>query len=239
MNLIHKLTILSSIILLLSLFACQNSQDGDVSLETDMQEVSYSYGFDVGKTLNQRGMSDLDYNTFRAGLMDGLQDNEPQLTQEERQQIIQEHGQQSADERRKMMNELAETNLQESQEFLEENKSKEGVKITDSGLQYKILEEGDGTSPDSNDEVTVHYEGQLKDGTVFDSSYERGQPATFPVDGVIQGWTQALQMMQEGAKYKLFIPPNLAYGERGAGQRIGPNEVLIFEVELLEVNPKE
>jgi len=239
MNLLHKLTIYSGLILILSFYACQNDDSGDLTLETDMQKVSYSYGFDVGKTLKQRGMSGVDYKTFRAGLKDGLQANEAMLNQEERQQIISDYSKKTADDRRKMMSELAETNLKKSQEFLEKNKSKEGVKVTESGLQYKILEEGDGPSPDSNDEVTVHYEGTLKDGTVFDSSYERGQPATFPVDGVIKGWTEALQMMKKGDKYKLFIAPNLAYGERGAGQRIGPNEVLIFEVELLEVNPKE
>src|SRR5699024_9767189 len=115
---------------------------------------------------------------------------------------------------------------------------KEGVKVTDSGLQYKVLKEGDGAQPDADDSVTVHYTGKLIDGTVFDSSRERGKPTTFPVNAVIPGWTEALQLMHEGAKYKLFIPPELAYGVRGAGAKIGPNEALIFEVELLKVNKK-
>lgn len=119
--------------------------------------------------------------------------------------------------------------------YLNENKTSEGVITTESGLQYKVLKEGKGKSPEKSDKVKVHYKGTKLDETVFDSSYKRGQPATFQVDQVIKGWTEGLQLMKEGGKYRLFIPADLAYGERGAGQQIGPNEVLIFEVELLEV----
>jgi len=129
----------------------------------------------------------------------------------------------------------ARKNLEEGNAYLEENKTGEGVNVTESGLQYKVLKEGDGRSPGESDRIMVHYKGTKLNGTVFDSSYERGEPATFQVDQVIQGWTEGVQLMNEGGKYRLFIPANLAYGEGGAGQEIGPNEVLIFEVELLEV----
>jgi FKBP-type peptidyl-prolyl cis-trans isomerase FklB len=128
-----------------------------------------------------------------------------------------------------------EKNLAEGKAFLAENAKKEGVKTLPSGLQYKAIKEGDGPMPKATDTVTVHYRGSLIDGTEFDSSYSRNQPATFPANGVIKGWTEALQLMKTGAKWELFIPPDLAYGERGAGQVIGPNSTLIFEVELLSI----
>jgi len=134
-----------------------------------------------------------------------------------------------------MAKEMGEKNLKEGEAFLQENAKREGVVALPSGLQYEVIEEGTGKSPKPGDEVTVHYRGTLVDGTVFDSSYERGEPVTFPVEGVIPGWTEALQLMKEGAKWKLFIPPSLAYGERGAGQVIGPNATLLFEVELISV----
>ena len=128
-----------------------------------------------------------------------------------------------------------ETNTVEGAAFLEANKMQDGVMTTASGLQYMVIEKGDGPKPSASDRVTVHYRGTLIDGSEFDSSYSRGQPATFPVSGVIPGWVEGLQLMNVGGKYKFFIPSELAYGERGAGQRIGPNAVLIFEVELLEI----
>ena len=126
--------------------------------------------------------------------------------------------------------------MKAGQEFLAENKKKDGVKTLEDGLQYKVIEKGDGPQPDANDSVTVRYTGKLIDGTVFDSSEERGKPVTFPVNAVIPGWTEALQMMHAGGQYKLFIPPDLAYGERGAGAKIGPNETLIFDVTLVSVD---
>ena len=131
---------------------------------------------------------------------------------------------------------MAEANKQEGEAFLAQNKNREGVTTLPSGLQYMVLQEGNGASPGPTDKVTTHYHGTLIDGTVFDSSYERGQPATFPVNGVISGWTEALQRMQEGAKWRLFLPANLAYGAQGAGEDIGPNATLIFDVELISVN---
>jgi FKBP-type peptidyl-prolyl cis-trans isomerase FklB len=131
--------------------------------------------------------------------------------------------------------EMGEKNKKEGEEFLAKNKKKEDVKTTPSGLQYKVIKEGDGAMPKPDDTVTVNYEGKLINGTVFDSSYKRGQPATFPVKGVIPGWTEALQLMKVGSKYELFIPSNLAYGERGAGGDIGANATLLFTVELLSI----
>jgi len=213
--------------------ACQKKSEA--TFETDIEKVSYAYGINVGKTLKQRGMTEINYITFKEGLKDGLQGNEFRMTQEEIQQTISDYTKKTADDRRKMLNELAETNLKESQEYLKKNRIKEGVKVTESGLQYKLIEEGTGASPDMYDQVKVHYRGELADGTEFDSSYQRGGPATFPVSGIIQGWAEGLQLMKEGATYEFFIPPNLAYGERGGGRSIGPNEMLIFEVKLLEV----
>jgi FKBP-type peptidyl-prolyl cis-trans isomerase FklB len=137
--------------------------------------------------------------------------------------------------RQKELKEKAAKNTEEGKKFLAENQKKAGVKTLPSGLQYKVLTEGAGKTPKAEDTVTVNYKGTLIDGTEFDSSYKRGQPATFQVKGVIKGWTEALQLMKEGSKWHLFIPPELAYGERGAGRDIGPNATLIFEVELLTV----
>ncbi len=134
---------------------------------------------------------------------------------------------------------VSQENLEAGKAFLEGNKSKEGVKTTESGLQYKVLKEGEGKSPGVSDRVRVHYEGTKIDGTIFDSSYKRGEPATFQADQVIKGWTEGLQLMKAGGKYRLFIPADLAYGVRGAGKEIGPNEVLQFDVELLEVLDNE
>ena len=135
----------------------------------------------------------------------------------------------------KLANEKQKVNVEAGQKFLDENAKRDGVVTTATGLQYEVLKEGSGDSPKETDNVTVHYHGTLIDGTVFDSSVDRGQPATFPVNGVIPGWVEALQLMNAGAKYKLFIPSNLAYGERGAGGAIGPNATLVFEVELISI----
>jgi len=157
--------------------------------------------------------------------------NEPRMTREEVEKTLAAY-----QERRKAeVAAKAETNKKAGEAFLANNRTQPGVKVTASGLQYQILEEGKGATPSATDTVVVNYRGTLLDGSEFDSSYKRGQPATFPVNGVIQGWQEALQMMKEGAKWKLFVPANLAYGERGAGASIGPNATLTFEVELLEI----
>ena len=211
-----------------------------VSLETQEQKSSYVIGTDIGGRLSAQGMQ-IDQAALAAGLEDSLQGKEPRLTEEEARAVIealvQEQQAKAAEQQQAAAEELAaqaEKNKQEGAEFLEANMAKEGVMTTDSGLQYKVLVEGSGESPTAEDTVQVHYRGTLIDGTEFDSSHSRGEPTEFKVGAVIAGWTEALQMMKEGDKWELYIPSDLAYGERGAGPHIGPDAVLIFEVELLK-----
>jgi FKBP-type peptidyl-prolyl cis-trans isomerase len=215
-----------------------------VSLESKAQKSSYVIGANIGGQLGGQGV-EFDLPALTAGLEDALTGAEPRLNEEEShaaiQAIIEEQQaraaeQQAAADAARVA--LAEKNQTEGAAFLAENKDKEGVVTTDSGLQYKIIVEGTGDSPTAEDVVQVHYRGTLIDGTEFDSSYARGEPAEFPVTGVIPGWTEALQLMHEGAKWELYIPADLAYGSRGAGSAIGPDAVLIFEVELLKANAK-
>jgi FKBP-type peptidyl-prolyl cis-trans isomerase len=161
------------------------------------------------------------------------------MTPEEMRQALTELKQQAAAAAKQQREEQAGKNLEEGKAFLAENAEKEGVKTLPSGLQYQVLSQGQGDQPAATDTVTVHYRGTLVDGSEFDSSYGRGEPATFPLDRVIRGWTEGLQLMRPGAKYRLFVPPELAYGERGEGPKIGPNHTLVFEVELLSVQRAE
>lgn len=201
---------------------------------TPKEELSYALGMDVGKSLKRFG-AELDFQMVMDAAETTLKDEEPALSPERASEVkrafFQERRKKQAEERQA----AAEQNLAEGEAFLAENKTKEGVMSTDSGLQYQSIEEGTGPKPEETDRVTVHYKGTLLDGTEFDSSHTRGKPATFPVKGVIAGWTEALQLMPVGSVYKLFIPPELAYGERGRGRIIPPNSTLIFEVELLEI----
>lgn len=214
--------------------ACAQDESSEVSLETDLQKVSYAIGLNMGQSMNQQG-AEFDLEVLFAGLEDGYQGDEPLLDQAELQQVLQAFQQEMmAKQQRQFQEELA-ANQAAAEAFLSENAQKEGVQQTESGLQYEILEPGTGDRPAAEDTVTVNYSGTLLDGTQFDSSYDRGQPATFGLGQVISGWTEALQLMQEGAKWKLWVPPALGYGEQGAPPRIGPNEVLVFELELLEV----
>lgn len=199
-------------------------------LETPSQKFSYTMGYQMGLSLQQSG-TELDEDILVQALRDALGGAEPKLSRNEMDQAIAEQRAALEEERQAQ----ASVNLERSQEFLEENKGRDGVEVTDSGLQYEVLNEGEGASPTESDTVVVHYEGSLIDGTVFDSSYERGNPASLPLNGVIEGWKEGLQLMSKGAKYKLYVPPELGYGEGGAGNRIGPNEALVFEVELLEI----
>lgn len=224
------------------IFSGCGSESGttDVSLETKSDSVSYSMGYQYGQFLNQRDMEDVDPELMRAGLQAALDEEEAQLSEAEIQQVIQNFQQEAQQKAQQQQMEDAKVNKEKGDEFLAENRQKEEIQETDSGLQYQVLEEGSGASPESSDEVRVDYEGTLIDGTVFDSSYDRGESITFPLDQVIPGWTEGLQLMQEGAKYKFFIPGELAYGQNPPPQsQIGPNETLIFEVELHEVNPEE
>ncbi len=194
-------------------------------------EASYAIGLSIGNNLKEQEL-DLDAQQLVQGLMDALKGAEPKLSEEQLRGAMQQF-QQRQIAKMKARQDAAQA---ESAKFLVENAKKPGVKTTESGLQYKVLKSGDGPSPKAEDTVTVHYRGTLTDGTEFDSSYKRGQPATFPVNGVIAGWTEALQLMQVGDRWQLVIPSELAYGERGTpGGPIGPNATLVFEVELLGI----
>lgn len=207
-------------------------QPPQISLDTAKQQYSYAIGLDIGENLQQ---IQPDMNALMAGIMDAVAEREPRLNAEQIQQAIaalqQELQQRQAQEAAQM--------TAQASEFLAQNKQRPGVTETATGLQYEVLQQGTGPKPTKNDVVTVHYRGTLLDGTEFDSSYQRGEPTSFPVGAVIAGWTEALQLMPVGSKYKLFIPSDLAYGQRGAPPRIGPNSMLIFEVELLGVQPPE
>ena len=203
-----------------------------MELKNDKAKESYSVGYQFGQNLKKME-ADLDAEVLAAAIRDGLSGKESRLSDEEMRAALTNLREKTVAAMQASMKEQAQKNLTEGEKFLAENKTKEGVKTTDSGLQYKVLEEGEGPSPKAGDTVTVHYRGTLVDGTEFDSSYQRGEPATFPLKGVIPGWTEALQLMKKGSKWVLFIPSDLAYGERGAGNRIPPNSTLIFEVELI------
>jgi FKBP-type peptidyl-prolyl cis-trans isomerase FklB len=180
-------------------------------------------------------MIDVDLEILVTGIKDALSGAKPLMTEQEMKETITALQKDLQAKQQEQTKALAEKNKKEGEAFLAENKKKQGVITMPSGLQYKILTDGKGKSPKATDTVTVNYKGTLIDGTEFDSSYKRGQPATFAVNGVIPGWTEALQLMKEGSKWQMFIPSNLAYGERGAGGAIGPNAVLIFEVELISI----
>lgn len=196
-----------------------------------MDSLSYSLGVLLAQNLKTQGISadDLSANDLGKGISDVLAGADLAVDLETANMTVSNYMTSARDRQ-------AVAAVQRGQDFLAKNKTRSEVKTTDSGLQYEVLKEGSGAKPKASDKVTVHYTGTLIDGTVFDSSVERGQPASFPVNGVIPGWVEALQLMPTGSKWKLFIPSDLAYGERGAGANIGPNETLVFEVELLEIN---
>lgn len=203
-----------------------------VPLETQKQRISYMIGLQMAAGMMQQGLDeDLDVDAFAQAMKDRFAGIEPRLSQEQMQQAVQAMRQQEMEEQAEKGAEAKAT----GEAFLTENKDKENVTTTDSGLQYRVTAEGSGEKPKASDEVTVHYEGRLLDGTVFDSSYERGEPAKFQVGQVIEGWQEALQLMPEGATWEVWIPSDLAYGPSGAGGAIGPNEVLNFTIELIEV----
>lgn len=200
----------------------------DYQFENQLQEFSYALGLTISANLVQSGVSEIDPSMFLAGIQDIFSGNKPNMSMDEANNILQQFIMAGNAE-------IANKNLEEGLAFLSNNVSNDGVVETESGLQYKILTGGNGSSPTLNDQVKCHYHGTLLDGTVFDSSVERRQPAVFPVNAVIRGWTEALQLMSVGAKWRLFIPSDLAYGQQGAGGLIGPNATLIFDVDLLEI----
>lgn len=205
-----------------------------IELKTQKDKVSYGLGISIGTNLKNQSI-DVNPEAFAKGLNDVLSGNKPLMTEQEMREVMMAFQQEMVAKQLERSKSFGEKNKKEGKPFLDANKKKEGVVTLPSGLQYKVIKEGQGKSPKAVDTVTVNYRGTLIDGTEFDSSYKRGEPATFAVNAVIPGWTEALQLMKEGAKWQLFIPSNLAYGEKGAGNIIGPNAVLIFEVELISV----
>ncbi len=201
-------------------------------LETDQQKLSYIFGIQVGQNMKAEGI-DLDLDAFKAGVADILAGKQPQLKQEEAKRVIGDFQKKQAQKAAEILNKKQ----QAAKKFMAENAKNPNVKTTKSGIQYEIIKKGDGATPTDNDTVIVHYKGSLIDGTVFDSSYDRGKPATFPVKGVIPGFREVLKMMKEGGKWHVVIPPKLAYGMRGAGPNspIGPNETLVFDIELVAI----
>jgi FKBP-type peptidyl-prolyl cis-trans isomerase FklB len=207
-------------------------------LKDQKEKASYAIGLELGNSL-KKGKMDVNTNTLVKGLNDGLSGAKPLLTEDQVKETMTTLQKEMMEKQAAAAKEAGEKNAEAGKKFLDENKKKEGVKTTASGLQYKVLNEGKGESPKETDMVITNYKGTLLDGTEFDSSYKRNEPATFPVNRVIKGWTEALLLMKPGAKYQLFIPSNLAYGERAVGDKIGPNSTLIFEVELVAIKPPE
>jgi FKBP-type peptidyl-prolyl cis-trans isomerase FklB len=226
----HLLIVILSIAFFFSVCHAQEK----LELKNHKDKESYSLGYQFGQNLKFQGV-DINLDVYTSGIKDALGGKEPQMSKDEIRATITSLQQRLQAAQQKELKEMAARNLEESNKFFPENQKKEGVKTLPSGLQYKVLAEGSGKMPKADDTVTVNYKGTLIDGTEFDSSYRRGQPATFKVNGVIKGWTEALQLMKEGSKWQLFIPPDLAYGERGAGRTIPPNSALIFEVELISI----
>ncbi len=204
------------------------------SLKTTKDKVSYIIGFNIGSGMKRDGV-DVDVNKLAAGLAAALSGGKSQLSDADTQAVMQAFQQEMMAKQQTQQATVGVEEMKKGQAFLAANKSKPGVKTTASGLQYQVITAGKGKTPKLTDTVTTNYRGTFIDGKEFDSSYKRGQPASFPVNGVIPGWTEALQLMKEGGKWKLFIPSNLAYGPRGAGQDIPPNSTLVFDIELLKV----
>jgi FKBP-type peptidyl-prolyl cis-trans isomerase FklB len=203
-------------------------------LKTEKEKLSYAMGMDLGKQLKTKAV-DVDPALFGRGLKDALSGGKTLFTEAEAQAVIAELQKVMVARQLETVKALGEKNKAEGEAFLAANKAKEGVVAVPSGLQYKILTAGTGKKPTLDDTVICQYRGTLIDGKEFDSSYKRNQPATFPVKGVVKGWTEALQLMPVGSKWQLFVPPALAYGERGAGGDIGPNATLLFEIELVAI----
>ncbi len=225
------------VIVVMGLFANVAAAEEAVSLKTQKEKVSYGIGLDIGNTLTRQSL-DLDPKALAAGISDVMAGKEPRLTMEEVQKVMSAFQEEMRAKAELEGKKVADKNQQEGMKFLEENKKKKGIVTLPSGLQYKVIKEGDGKMPSKEDTVKTNYRGTLVDGTEFDSSYKRGEPTTFPVGAVIPGWTEALQLMKVGSKWELYVPADLAYGPRGAGQAIGPNATLIFEIELLDIEKK-
>jgi len=205
-------------------------------MATQQEEESYSIGYQVGLSMKSDGV-EADFDALVKGLQDAIDGRDPHLSMEEMKRLILDVKKRAREAGLRKIQETIVKNAEESDKFLSENSKKPGVKATASGLQYLVLKEGDGPSPKGDDMVKVHYRGTFVNGKEFDSSYAKGEPQTFQADGVIKGWTEALLMMKAGSKWQLFVPPDLAYGRGGLGQTIPPNSVLVFDIELLSIEP--
>ncbi|MBM6551071.1 FKBP-type peptidyl-prolyl cis-trans isomerase [Marinomonas ostreistagni] len=213
------------------------AQAADVALDSEEQKLGYSIGTMFGSRM-ANDFEGLDLEAFKAGFEDSFAGEEPQMSMEDIQATVQAFQMKQMQEAQAEQAKVAEAAKAQSEAWLEEKADEDGVKVTDSGLMYKVIEEGDGDKPAAEDTVTVNYEGKLVDGTVFDSSYERGEATTFPLNQVIPGWTEGVQLMSEGATYEFYIPSELAYGPGGTGP-IGPNAALQFKVELIDIESAE
>lgn len=229
----HIFIIILNLITLIGICSAGENLD----MEDKKVRLSYSIGYQMGGDFLRQG-KDINPDVLLKGVQDALADKEPLMNRKEMNFTLVNFQKTVAEARKQKMIEQAEKNLKAGMAFLAENGKKEGVKTLQSGLQYQVIKEGAGKAPRLSDKVTVHYRGTLIDGTEFDSSHRRNKPATFSVSGVIAGWTEALQLMKEGAKWQLFIPPNLAYGDKRTGS-IEPNSTLIFDVELIELKKSD
>jgi FKBP-type peptidyl-prolyl cis-trans isomerase FklB len=230
----NRLIICFAAVLIASIGLAQDKTE----LKDQKDKASYAIGLELGNSL-KKGKMDVSTEKLLKGLKDGLSGEKPLLTEDQVKETMTALQKDMMEKQAAAAKEEGAKNAADGEKFLAENKKKEGVKTTASGLQYKVTKEGTGVSPKETDMVVVNYKGTTLNGTEFDSSYKRNEPATFPVNRVIKGWTEALQLMKPGAQYQLFIPANLAYGDRGVGKDIGPNSTLIFEVELIGIKPPE
>jgi len=220
---------------LTGMFLFVSAVNAQTDLESDAQKLGYTMGMDIGNSLLQQG-GDIDLDAMFAAVRDIYDGKDTQLTTEEAAAIRQDFINRRREAAAKEQEQKASSNITEGEAFLATNSQKTGITVTDSGLQYEVVTQGDGAKPVATDRVTVHYRGTLLNGQEFDSSYSRGQPATFGLNQVIPGWTEGVQLMNVGSTYKFYIPSALAYAERGAGQLIGPNATLIFDVELISID---
>ena len=230
--------VLTSTLVLSGCYEAKEPQEkpGQLALDTDYQKLSYGLGLNIGSGIAQQGVPELDIDALAAGIRESVDGKDPRITQEELTAVISRVQKAEAEKQEQ----LATINQEKGKAFLEENGAREGVVTTASGLQYEILTAGEGDSPSADSIVNTHYHGTLIDGTVFDSSVERKDTASFAVTGVIKGWTEALQLMPQGSKWRLYIPSDLAYGASATGDKIGPNSTLIFDLDLIEVvKPEE
>lgn len=206
--------------------ALMNAYGSSMDLQKDLDKLSYSFGVSFGESFKAQGIKEINYTALSKGIVDAMKGEGAKMTGPEAQQYLNEY-------MAKMIQERAAKAREDGEAFLAKNSERKEVTTTESGLQYEVLEAGEGERPSATSKVTVHYAGRLLDGTEFDSSFKRGQPATFGLNQVIKGWTEGVQLMNPGSKYRFFIPSQLAYGDQGAGQMIGPGETLVFDVELI------